>query len=234
MIESPILFSAPMVRAILDGRKTQTRRVAQFKPREEGLNLSFSGLVADSYGGRNWMLYSQGGSGWNERTHPLQSPYGVAGDRLWVKETFVAYGRWGTRFNEKKGRDEWHFVDMTLETGREYRFGADLRNARRDSVTPTWWRRPSIFMPRVASRITLEVTGVRIERLQSISEADARAEGVAVEERHTTGYCAGEYLPPSIRAYRELWDSLNAERGFGWDTNPWVWVVEFRRLFPTT
>ncbi|MDN8047613.1 hypothetical protein QZN20_10025 [Burkholderia multivorans] len=84
--------------------------------------------------------------------------------------------------------------------------------------------------PRAASRITLEITGVRAERLQSISESDARAEGVTIEEHHMRGYCAGAYRPPSIRAFHDLWDSLNAARGYGWDVNPWVWVIEFRRI----
>ncbi|KWI50306.1 hypothetical protein WT72_24355 [Burkholderia pseudomultivorans] len=89
---------------------------------------------------------------------------------------------------------------------------------------------PSIHMPRWASRITLEITGVRAERLQSISEPDARAEGVTIADHHLRGYRADAYRPPSIRACHELWDSLNATRGHGWDTNPWVWVIEFKRI----
>lgn len=211
MNESPILFSAPMVRAVLDGRKTQTRRVVQ--------RTALDWLKPDGFTPEYVAARENG-----------LSPYGYAGDRLWVKETFVAYGRWETRFSEKKGRDEWHFVDMTLETGREYRFGGDLRNARRDSIRPTWWRRPSIFMPRVASRITLEVTGVRIERLNSISEADAIAEGIesGFDGYHVDG---GQHFHAGAArmSYASLWDSLNAERGFGWDMNPWVWVVSSHR-----
>lgn len=140
-----------------------------------------------------------------------------------MRETHIAYGRWETRYSPKKERDEWHFIDMTLETGREYRFGGDLPNAARGGATPAWWRRPSIFMPRSAARTLLEVTGVRVERLQQISDADAISEGV---------------LPPGMElvigtprdGFRNLWDSLNAGRGHGWETNPWVWVVEFKRL----
>ncbi|MBU9388980.1 hypothetical protein KTE71_15765, partial [Burkholderia multivorans] len=105
--------------------------------------------------------------------------------------------------------------------------GPDLERSA-DGIRREW--RPSIHMPRAAARITLEITGVRVERLQSISESDARAEGVTIEEHHTRGYCAGAYRPPSIRAFHDLWDSLNAARGHGWDVNPWVWAIEFRRI----
>jgi len=95
-------------------------------------------------------------------------------------------------------------------------------------------------MPRWASRITLEITRVRIEWLQDIDEMDARAEGVTIDDHHMNGYCgycasvsAGEYYyPPSICAFRGLWNSLHAASGYGWDTNPWVWVLEFRRVTP--
>ncbi|MEA3085258.1 MAG: hypothetical protein QOC89_2955 [Paraburkholderia sp.] len=107
------------------------------------------------------------------------SPYGFAGDQLCVKETFVAFGHWKTGFNAMKARDEWHFVDMTIESGFFYRFeGADPNARRLAGALPTWHTRPSIFMPRSASRITLEVTRVHVERLQDIREADATAEGV--------------------------------------------------------
>ena len=212
MSESPILFSAPMVRATRDGRKSQTRRVVQRTALDW---LQSAGFTPEYVAARENGL----------------SPYGYAGDRLWVKETFVAYRRWETRCNAKKGRDEWHFIDMTIECDRAYQYAADDPNvplaAVRGGVLPGWWRRPSIFMPRAASRITLEVADVRVERLDAISESDARAEGVTIEEPHKVGYCVGADRPPSIRAFRELWDSLNVERGFGWQTNPWVWVVEF-------
>jgi hypothetical protein len=165
------------------------------------------------------------------------SPYGYAGDQIRVKETYFAWGRWETRFSAKKGRDEWHFVDMTLESGRRYGYDADedvpLVGKRNAGVTPAWWKRPAIFMPRAASRITLEITSVRVERLQEISEADADAE------------CFGGDFPSNVlpelfpgtaddwghlsmaQCYRRLWESINGPGS--WDLNPWVWVVEFKR-----
>ncbi|HTI18995.1 MAG TPA: hypothetical protein VL598_15150 [Trinickia sp.] len=212
MRELPILFSGAMVRAILDGHKTQTRRPIK------GFALD---LLQPGNFTAEFVALPENGN----------SPYGYAGDHLWVKETFVAFGRWETRYSDKKKRNEWRFVDLTLEAGFSYRFdGADPDARRCAGAAPTWRRRPSIFMPCAASRITLEVTGVRVERLQDITEADAIAEGVTIEDRHKIGYCSGATRPPSIRAYAELWDSLNAARGYPWDVNPWVWVIEFKRI----
>jgi hypothetical protein len=136
MSERGILFSAPMVRALLAGTKTQTRRVVKV---QEG------SVQANS-----------------------QSPYGRPGDRLWVRETFFAYGRWEKRYNEKKQRDEWRFVDMTRERSLSYRYAADdpgVPAEKGRSTTPGWHTRPALFMPRAASRIVLEVVSVCVEHL---------------------------------------------------------------------
>lgn len=186
MSERGILFSAPMVRALLAGTKTQTRRAVK----------AAEGIVhANS-----------------------RSPYGRPGDRLWVRESFCAYGRWEKRYNEKKQRDEWRFIDMTRESGYFYLYAADNPDVQVEkgrSLTPGWHTRPALFMPRAASRILLEVVSVRVERLQAISEQDAIAEGI---ER-----VAGS----PVDSYRSLWERINGTGG--WDANPWIWVVEFRR-----
>lgn len=208
---SPILFVAPMVRAILADIKTQTRRVV--KPRDY-----------------NWMDEHQG---LREPCNAIRCPSGQSGNRLWVKETFYAFGRWETRFNAKKGRDEWHFVDMTLESGHAYIYAADgnvpipMRGRRDAGTTPGWWKRPAIFMPRRASRITLEITGVRVERLQDISVADAMAEGVIESAPYLRG------LEPCMEwryAYEDLWRSINGSGPGSWDANPWVWAIGFKRI----
>jgi len=204
--ERPILFSAPMVRALLDGSKTQTRRVV--KPRD----------VA-------WMGEHQG---LREPDNAIRCPYGQAGDRLWVRETWSIdmLGAFGT----DKGYDSTYALRYRADDAeREIHVAPgepDPYITLYDSQRGDW--RPSIHMPRWASRILLEIVSVRVERLQDISEADARVEGVTIEDRHKNGYCASEFLPPSIRAYRDLWESINGAGS--WDSNPWVWVVEFTHV----
>ncbi|MBJ9669001.1 hypothetical protein I5693_15745 [Burkholderia cenocepacia] len=223
MTEHPILFNEPMSAAVRAGRKSQTRRVMTPQPFFDDRGLLW------------WHWSKHAGSAWDQpigapsEAWLARCPYGVPGERLWVRETHIAYGRWETRFSEKKGRDEWHFIDMTLETGREYRFDGAVSNAARGGVLPAWWRRPSIFMPRAAARTLLEVTGVRVERLQTIEWDEAIAEGISDPRR------AARRVDPvdgTVAQFRQLWDGLNAARGHGWDTNPWVWVVAFRRIEP--
>ena len=144
-------------------------------------------------------------------------PYGIPGDRLWVRETWqpcatdtggaIEYKAGGTRtiYSDDCSLDDW-----LTATANYYNKG---------------WR-PSIYMPRWASRITLEVTGVRVERVCEITESDALAEGVA--EDVGLGYCDPE-TPSARMMFKDLWNSLNSPRGFGWDVNPWCWVVEFKR-----
>jgi hypothetical protein len=178
MKERGILFSAPMVRALLDGSKTQTRRILKPNPNATETRTP-AGMV------------------------PL-CPYGKVGDRLWVREAW----RTVAEADALPPRD--------LAPAHRLWFEANSDNQ------PGFGRlRPGMFMPRWASRITLEITGVRVERLQDISEADALAEGCAAKHTADAEYNAR-------KAYAVLWESING--GGSWDANPWVWVVEFRRL----
>lgn len=210
--ERGILMSAPMVRAILEGRKTQTRRVIKLSEGEE------TGSVD------RWRISTYGA-----RSRIIDCPYGKPRDRLWVRETFVIENsmeyeraepvdrpfRW-TAPREDGGALEVPHYRATEPEPHIVPLDGDLSDDR------TLWR-PSIFMPRWASRITLEIIGVRVERLQEISEADARAEGIE-------GGDEGGVENWARFCYRKLWNSLNEKRGFGWEVNPWVWVVEFRKL----
>lgn len=191
--ERPILFSGPMVRAILAGTKTQTRRVAKLR------DPSSTYVTRDDDG---WPVTADEAGVW----HRDICPYGQPGDRLWVRET------WGRRPEGPGGiiyRAEWTLEDEQLEI--------------RD-----WPWRPSIHMPRWASRITLEITETRVERLQAISKDDAKAEGIApFAARYPEGFDRDGY----IAGFAQLWDSINCKRpGCTWSDNPWVWALTFRRL----
>lgn len=216
MKERPILFSGPMVRAILDGRKTQTRRIVKCQPPDDVAPITvarYNPTIIDRHGEQAPGLEIFGAFS-DDGEWGCKSPFGEPGDRLWVRETHLNW--WKLNEANPDGPREFSHVAAYAADGYELQPGE------------TWI--PSIHMLRAASRITLEITGVRAERLQNISESDARDEGVTIEDHHLRGSCAGAYWPPSIRAFHDLWDSLNAARGYGWDTNPWVWVVTFRRI----
>jgi hypothetical protein len=209
MKERPILFSAPMVRAILDGRKTQTRRVIV----ERKIGAPSSIKRDGSY---IWALFPN--SPFPRMEYQLICPFGQPDDRLWVREN-----GWEPKTPSiddiANGADTWpryaYDADGISETNAE-----DYRDW-------GWKRRPSIFMPRWASRITLEITAVRVERIQAISERDCVAEGYV-----TTQLGAGypTYITTAQEKQRNGWNQLNAKRGYGWETNPWVWVIEFKRV----
>lgn len=209
MSERPILFSAPMVRALLAGTKTQTRRALA-----PDLFISSGGAVV------RMVSVGPATTGIAEAHCPY---WREPGDTLWVRETWNTSERCLPRIAEP------------------YIYAADLGPTGKQRWAATW--RPSIHMPRAASRITLEVTGVRVERLQDISEADAQAEGCERGADFPGWYRfalpgdsaglaeagrAGRVPTAFARlAYRALWESINGPGS--WDANPWVWVVEFKR-----
>lgn len=200
MKERPILFSGPMVRALLDGRKTQTRRVIKPQP-EHGLHPC------------GWVS-----SGWALASAPtdvcpihgctcdeVKCPFGIPGDRLYVRETWAQ----GISYTPSLRRIAYRATEPDLDA--------------------TW--KPSIHMPRAASRISLEITEVRVERLQAITPADAEAEGITVEQAARFIFNQVD-IAPLVQKYRELWNGLNATRGYGWDANPWVWALTFTVVTP--
>ena len=230
MKERPIIFSAPMVRAILEGRKTQTRRVVKWRDVPNGLDLGFSGLSAREYP-KGWVLESGSRLSSEWRCAPTRCPYGAPGDRLWVREAWAA-GKCADGFKPSM----LHPGTWLVDNGGLW-FPAD--NARpRNPISPRGKTRPGMFMPRWASRILLEITSVRVERIQDISEADAQAEGI-VSRRIGTGDARtgcrdafglacddSVWASSTIQAYGALWESINGPDS--WSANPWVWVVEFK------
>jgi hypothetical protein len=199
--DRPILFSGPMVRALLAGTKTQTRRVISNKPRQTKVNL-FDGTWSDSY------VLDPGNQSWRDDAYPWR-----VGDRLYVREAWRAEASYdGTPPRELE-------FDSCM-----VRYEADGYWSDWDQMTHAGKFRQAMHMPRWASRLTLIVTDVRVQRLQEISEEDAKAEGMAGE------FCDYELYgqsKPYRYEYCGLWDSLNADRGYGWDANPWVVAVSF-------
>lgn len=219
MKERPILFSGSMVRALLDGSKRQTRRVC--KP-AQFYSLSTVVEVPDPM--ERGQVYNGSHFGDEDGEVQFACPYGGRGDRLWVRETFCKI------IGQSGG---WIETDFQATYTHGFRLGDSIGLKKR-------WT-PSIHMPRDASRITLEITSVRVERLQDISEADAMAEGIVEcpipaddEGPRRIGYMVGPDDGKSglsvtpIHAYRDLWESINGADS--WGANPWVWVIDFRRV----
>ncbi|WP_213947960.1 hypothetical protein [Luteibacter sp. dw_328] len=224
MAERPILFSGPMVRAILEGRKTVTRRIVKTQPPEGTTHYTPNWVHNFVHG----YFVPMKGSSTNDLERwgdgAILCPYGDAGDILWVKETFFAWGEWTVSFDQSKGRDVWSFVDRTVETGRKYGYAADGAadyTRPREAGRLLWWKRPTLFMPRSACRITLERAATSVGRAQGLSPEDAPAEGVPGDAPSQEGR-------DQLRdAWRKLWTRINGEQS--WTSNPWVWVVAFRR-----
>lgn len=199
-MERPIIFSGPMVRAILEGRKTQTRRVIKPQPTRE---------IEPGKGDSSvWFESSYHAKG-------IRCPYGKPGDQLWVRES--GWQPKDPSIRElRDGADTWPqwaysadgYSDMDIERFKQW----------------GWKSRPSIHMPRWASRITLEITNVRVELLQYISEEDAKAEGVTRIPLHNNDV----YGETHREAFERLWDKINGKK-HPWSSNPYVWVIEFRR-----
>lgn len=201
MTDRPILFSAPMIRALLDGRKTMTRRILKPQPTMlPGVNPEFSQLVAKQGADGVWRVYG---------SEPASEPFKVrhrVGDRLWARETHYV---WSAGYKDGSGQR------------------ISYRATEPDA--PTSWT-PGIHMPRWASRLTLTVTDVRVERLQDISMDDAAAEGLRyIDDGPGAGFWVVDDTPVcgdgSVEAYAQLWDHINGADA--WAANPWVTATTF-------
>jgi len=233
--EKPILFNSAMIRSILKNRKSQTRRVIKpqppsynWHPKEHSAQPCYWIGYSDTGKLRNDVGGLKNDCGW-------KCPFGAPGDRLWVRETWRE--TWSSSHNpmDKPSKHETGVEYRATWNGRRDpeariivtngpRYGGDM--AKDGHVK---WR-PSIYMPRWASRITLEVVGVKVERVQEINGTDAQAEGWPRDQE----------LFPTVNAgykanfwFSNLWDSINAKRGYGWSVNPWCWCVEFKQLATT-
>ena len=208
--EFPILFNTEMVKAILDGRKTQTRRVVKFqKDKNEESRIHREMRHATKCHDGNWG-WTSGGNAFDERflKQPgKKCPYGVPGDKLWVRETFS-------------------FTDFPA-TGTGFARRKYFYKASGNKLYPHMKWKPSIFMPREACRIILQIDDIRVERVCDIREEDAEQEGVTKRPEILRFDGTGYWY---TNTFSSLWEKINGKRGFGWTVNPWVWVVDFRRV----
>lgn len=208
----PILFSAPMIRALLDGTKTQTRRIVKPQPSDDAdfVNMTWE-TTPEGY-----QHFTSTDKWWDESGNCMAEdivtcPYGMPSDLLWVRESYYKDNRFKTA----------HKADCNE---------ADFIKSNELLCIKLPWK-PSIHMPRCVSRITLEVTSVRVERLQDISESDAIAEGIIHLETDYDGQKwygipdLGHGYPSAQLAYKALWESINGEGS--WEANPWLWVIDF-------
>lgn len=253
MIEKPILFSGEMVRAILDDRKAQTRRVCK-SPKSSLVDIQNGEWVVQDKSfftkldfwtfkretNKNHRLYGKQFACNSIAIDSIHCPYGQVGDRLWVRERWRV-GAWdedGTIAVDYKAdgysRKEWLkcpdeelFERLWIQSTHEAMASKLPMTGEGEyhwqpGESPCRWR-PSIHLPRWASRITLEIVNIRVERLQEISEDDCVAEGVSPKPSKMAKAC-----------YELLWDCINAKRGYSWESNPWVWVIEFKNISPVS
>jgi len=202
-MEIPLLFSTPMVQAIINKIKNMTRRTRGLDEINKNPDKWIFRMITIDEPKACLMAWFE-----NKETHEyikVKCPYGVPGCTIWVRETWCK---------------------NNMGTGWPYFYKADEENA--DELKGFW--KPSIHMPRSAARLFLTVKSIRVERLQDISEEDAKAEGVIAEIEIRSLEDKSIHEPFGYRlAFTELWDSINSKRGYGWDRNCWVWVVEFER-----
>ena len=214
MREHPLLMKGPLVRATLEGRKTQTRR-----PLPDVFN-SPPDLIYGWLPPGEWKLFGATMERWGAQwrgTYPSQvlCPLGRAGDRLWVRETFQSWRKVGHE------SDEWEPI------GASYASAGDTIEYRATSKSTGPWT-PSIHMPRRVCRLVLPLVSVRVERVQDITEDDARAEGLRRTENGWTDGATGYDVTSARAAFQELWASIYGQAS--WDVNPWVWVAEWKEI----
>jgi hypothetical protein len=222
--ERPILFSGAMIQALLAGTKTQTRRALKPQPTMDPANVKTVNGDYDLGCGLYFVADELGpfAKQADRDLHPwyddfIRCPYGKPGDRLWVRETHAFFS-----------------PEVSLLEGGRYVYRADASPLTEAAVARYSKWKPSIHMPRVASRLLLEVVSIRIEQLRSISVADAVAEGIKAQNGDYYSYDSGRFDSwyTAKESYASLWEHINGPNS--WEANPWVWVVEFKVISPAS
>ena len=239
LIEHPILFKCEMVRAILDGKKTQTRRVINFPLNYLHIDrllgdwpLSEVGKFVDGF-----LHFKMQTEADDSRWSKVKCPYGTRGDKLWVRETWRPLeGYEDVKPSDIPEGEPIVYLEDCLRHPEKYPICNQPYESKYD-CSP--WK-PSIFMPRWASRIELLIKNIRVERIQNITEEDAIAESVGHGFQMNSGWPDYQHINKSgiceatqdtaIVSFATLWDSINEKRGFEWDVNPWIWVIEWPPL----
>jgi hypothetical protein len=236
MKERPILFSGEMVRAILDGRKKQTRRVIGVRNtvRSEDTHTNHNAEITNAINhfGTLWsfgLAWDVCGIEYYDNT-TIRCPYGKHGDLLWVRESmrrsryldFLGDDVFDENNKEHPFKRSGKWTAQYIATGTAVPYAKGAKEGWCGTALWQWKNTacPSIHMPRWASRLILKITNVRAERLQDITAEDAFAEGIS----------GGDWLGDPIGTFAQLWDSINAKRGYSWDSNPWVWAIEFESI----
>lgn len=233
MKELPIIMGAESVLEILERRKSQTRRVVN--PRKYNIG-GWDMPVSKSDVEAGYPVYQDNNGDFHSVVE--RCPYGKVGDRLWVRESWstLTYHEGDVPIHiVKDHKNIEHDVVYYAECPDfSWTDGDGFLEYRKDGMETSHWKSP-IFMPRWASRITLEITDIRVERVQDITEEDAIAEGISREFAFECNGWVPSYADPDsggyadyITGYRTLWNSLNAKRGFPWEKNPWVWIIDFK------
>lgn len=238
----PILFSTPMVQAILEGRKTMTRRLMP-QPNEyiTDINFGYSVLTPESFIEFRGYFIVDGEMRYGSKF--IKCPYGKVGDILWVKEVHYLFGEWKVDgVTKKKNNLKYRFIphddnvmfeDKILVLGETFQLDVKQNSYH----LPAWYKRLGRFMFKKHSRIFLKITDVRVERLQEISQADAIAEGIksfrpvpgdGPAETQYYHYLKDKWGPSPIHSFKTLWQKINGEES--WNKNPWVWALSFKRI----
>ena len=248
-----------MVQALLDNRKFMTRRTKGLELINKNPSLYRYDSADDSYGDYDnrepdktlhWFERLDEKGKELEKYDTIKCPYGQIGDVLWVRETYYAYGKWELSGKTKTGKQKWDFKDLTFwnknmpDGGYKYADNPPSNIQNGKSTVEGYYKRPSLFMPKAACRIFLEITEIWVERLNDISEEDAIREGVLLHERgiHWLDYIQQKHkitqfiycLSSAKQSFKTLWNLINGEdifpNKFSWNKNPWVWVISFKRI----